>query len=196
MALRLRFGKRRRLVGYLIISYFFGGYAAGVFGIIDRVVQPIKQIIMPIVNIIYPKVCSILTIDRDRAIHLSVKSSIFITVLCALFLLFNLTFIEHIVHYVFKGSVEAKYLYPMIFNIFCVYISQVFVFLFIVPLGKGGFLKNIYAGMLVFFLMAISVSIYFKSLVLVYWVLASVELLGMLLLFYISYFSIKKISVL
>lgn len=180
----------------LIINYFFGSYATGVYGVVDRVIQPVKQIIMPIINIIYPKVCGILSIDRNEAIRFSVRTSLFITALCALFLSLNLILIDYIVLYVFKNSVETQYLYPMAFNVFCVYISQILIFLFIVPLGQGRVLKIIYAWMLVFFMVFISFSIYIKSLLSVYWVLACVELLGMTLLFFISYFSVKKNSVL
>ncbi|WP_321409612.1 oligosaccharide flippase family protein [Tolumonas auensis] len=180
----------------LIVNYFFGGYAAGVYGIVDRVTQPVKQIIMPIVNIIYPKVCAVRLIDRSEAIRFSVKTSLFLTGLCVLFISLALILIDYIVLYVFKNSVETQYLYPMAVNVFCVYISQILIFLFVVPSGRGNVLKIIYAWMLVFFMGSILFSIYIKSLVSVYWVLACVELLGMLLLFFISYYSVKKNSVL
>lgn len=180
----------------LIINYFFGGYAAGVYGIVDRVTQPVKQIIMPIVNIIYPKVCAVRLIDRSEAIRFSIKASLFLAGLCVLFISSALILIDYVVLYVFKNSVETQYLYPMAVNVFCVYISQIFIFLFVVPSGRGNVLKIIYAWMLVFFMVSILFSIYIKSLVSVYWVLACVELLGMLLLFFISYSSVKKNSVL
>lgn len=175
-----------------IISFFFGNYAAGVFGVIDRVAQPIKQIIMPVVNIIYPKVCSMLFIDRSKAIYFSIKCASLLAVVSILFLSFNVFFVDYIQSYVFKGSVDIKYLYPMLFNIFFVYISQVLIFLFIIPLGRGAILKKIYAWMLLFFLTIVSISVYADSLLFIYWTFAAVEFLGMILLFAISVTVIKK----
>lgn len=175
-----------------IINSFFGSYAAGIFGIIDRVAQPIRQIIMPVVNIIYPKVCSMLLVDSHKAIYFSIKFSALLGALSFFFLIMNLIFVDSIYSYIFKGVVNKQYIYPILFNVFFIYVSQILIFLFVIPLGRGGVLKKVYVWMLVFFLMIISISVYFNSLIFTYWTFAAVEFLGMVLLLLISISVLKN----
>lgn len=76
---------------------------------------------MPIVNIIYPKVCAVRLIDRKlETIRFSIKASLFLAGLCVLFISSALILIDYVVLYVFKNSVETQYLYlwQLMFSVF------------------------------------------------------------------------------
>lgn len=179
----------------LIINAFFGGYLAGVYGIIDRVVQPIKQIMMPLINVLYPRICVFVSENKNTAINFSLKYSLFLCIGCSIGLVFCCFFSNYISIYIFKGLVDEVFLYPTIFNVFFVYLSQVLLFLFVVPYGKSVLLKKIYAFMLFVFFVCMLFSVFVKNIMVLYWSLALVEFIGVFVFFILSLLCVVKYKI-
>lgn len=164
----------------IILNNYFSQYAAGIYGFVDRVCQPLKQALMPMINVIYPKICG--CHDGNEKIKLSIYSSMILTAISCMFLVVTLLSIDNIAVFVFKNFVASKYIYPLLLNVVFVFLSQIFIFVYIIPFGLDRWLKYIYACMFLFFFASMHFSIKTDNLLLVFWSVAYVELLGFILL--------------
>lgn len=164
----------------IILNNYFSQYAAGIYGVVDRVCQPLKQALMPMINVIYPKICG--CHDGSKKIKLSIYSSVILSAISCMFLMITLLSIDNITVFIFKNFVASKYIYPLLLNVVFVFLSQIVIFVYIIPFGLERWLKYIYACMFLFFFASMHFSIKTDNLLFVFWSVAYVELLGFILL--------------
>lgn len=176
----------------IIIQIFFGSTATGVYGLLDRIVQPVKQIFNPLINVIYPKVCVAFSESFKKGMQMSCKGGIFIGAIALAGLLVGWLFSGYISVLLFNSIEYKSYITLISINMFFVYLSQVAVFLFITPMGASRFLKYIYFVLFLLFILCCLASVYMNKLIYIYWTLAMIELCGFTLLLLIIRNSIKR----
>lgn len=178
----------------IIVRVFFGDGAAGVYGLIDRISQPVKQAIIPLINVIYPKICRLIKEHRVLAIRLCYKSLAFILVCSCLFFVMSSILKEQIIIYVFKNGFDVSLITPITINIVGVFLSQALVSFFIVPFGMSYILKYLYAILFCIFCYTIYFSVYQWGEIGVYWSLAMLEMVGVILLSCIFLYSLLSFN--
>jgi Membrane protein involved in the export of O-antigen and teichoic acid len=176
----------------IIINAYFGDYYAGMYGVIDRVVQPIKQILMPLINVFYPKVCTLVSLNKKEAVSFILKTIGFISSGCFLVVVVGLCFNKLISFYIFRGGVGVEYIIPFWINILFVYWSQLLLFLYVIPYGKIIILKKIYLFMFLMFVIFAFFSVYLGAILFFYWGLSAVEGVGCLLFCFLFLSDIKN----
>ena len=176
----------------IIVRMFFGDGAAGIYGLIDRISQPVKQAIFPLINVVYPKICRLIKENKLSAMQFCCKSLMFILACSCLFFVASYALKEKIIVYVFKDGFDISLITPVAINIVGVFLSQALVSFYIVPFGMSYILIYLYAMMFLIFCYAIYFSVYQWGEIGVYWSLAMLEMLGATVLSCIFLYSLLR----
>lgn len=169
----------------IIIQMFFGSAAAGVYGLFDRLIQPVKQIFNPIINVLYPKVCLAFSENYQKGLRVSCMHSFIIGSGAFIGLLIGLMLSEQISIFLFNLPEYGKYVRLIVINIFFVYLSQAVLFFFVTPMGVSRLLKYIYLALFFLFVSCSVIAVYTNEVIYIYLTLVIVELCGFCLLSFV-----------
>ncbi len=164
------------LVTPLILDKYFDHSITSAYGLIDRVSQPLKQILMPVLNVVYPKICMVDTIKN----RISMVHHFALGVICVLtvFMLISFFSWDVINLYVFKMQLSKFYIYCMIFNVYFVCLSQVALFVYVVPFNGVSVVKIIYMVMAVVFFLFVIKAIDSVNSFYIFYAMVLVEVIG------------------
>lgn len=147
----------------LVIKYFLGDFALGLYSLADKLVSVLRQLYSPIVQANFSQVCMLY--KQERIIDVTFKLRkifIFFLFLSLLALTCNFFAGEYILSMFFARGYELNAIKQvnilisiMIFTQFIISISMILVNLIIVPSGNSQYLKGIYALAFILYLFII-----------------------------------------
>lgn len=178
----------------ILIKELLGDSAVGAYGLIDRVSQPMKQAISPLMNVVYPKICSYLKKSTQEALVLFYKIILLMLAFSIVFCVVGYCGSGTILLYVFKSSIDIRFILPTVINIVAVYLSQALISFYIVPFGFSHTLKYIY--LILFFIFCFSFYPLIEKMgeLGIYWAIAVLEIIGLFIFASCFFGTVKNLN--
>ena len=179
----------------LLVKSFLGDAALGIYTIVERLLNILKQAYLPLIQAFYSKSCFFYE-TRDWANYAKILINVFkIYILIGVFSLTTNYFIgeEIIGIFITKDINLVDYLSIGIFNQIIISIAMIMVNLYIIPIGKGRVLKKIYFFGMIVFLLTFNYMQRAYGLMGVFYSMLLVETVITLIMVYISYVYYRNI---
>ena len=179
----------------LLVKSFLGDAALGIYTIVERLLNILKQAYLPLIQAFYSKSCFFYE-TRDWANYAKILINVFkIYILIGVFSLTTNYFIgeEIIGIFITKDINLVDYLSIGIFNQIIISIAMIMVNLYIIPIGKGRVLKKIYFFGMIVFLLTFNYMQRSYGLMGVFYSMLLVETVITLIMVYISYVYYRNI---
>ncbi len=181
----------------LLIKYFLGDFALGLYSLADKLVTILRQLYTPIVQANFSQVCALYKKDMILEVSIKLRKIFLFFVALSLIAFVSNFFVGQYVLSVFfargyglEEIIQVNHLISiMIFTQFIISISLILVNLIIVPSGNSHYLKRVYALAFVLYL----VIVYFMvKLIGVYGVALTITIIESFIIILFSLFVFKQ----
>lgn len=179
----------------LLVKFFLGDVALGLYSTAEKVVSVLKQAFYPISQAFYAKMCILASDSKyNELIKSSKKIGIFFSGLCIIALILNFSIGDLVYSKIFGSEFQISGLVTlMIITQWIISIAIILVNLIIVPIGKSYILKRVYlVGILVQAILVIPLISLFAIKGLLVSVLITEVVLTLIFAFYLKIFFKSK----
>lgn len=136
----------------LMVKFFLGDTALGIYSMVDKLINIMRQLYLPIIQAFYAKICSAYVNNKSLYRDLLKKVTLIFVFIGLSSLVANLILGDFILRFIFGYIPELHYLLTIaIITQILVSIAMVVVNFYILPSGKSFIMKKIYFSALALF---------------------------------------------